>query len=37
MKHLRRILLKFYQLFANSKAEAELAREIAAHLALLED
>jgi len=37
MKHLRRVLLKFYQLFANSKAEAELAREIAAHLALLED
>src|SRR5215813_9046225 len=37
MKHLRRFFLKFYLLFANSKAEAELAREIAAHLALLED
>ena len=37
MKHLRRILLKFYLLFANSKVEAELAREIGAHLALLED
>ena len=37
MKHLRRIFLKFYQLFSNSKVEAELAREIGAHLALLED
>jgi predicted permease len=37
MKHLRRIFLKFYLLFANSKVEADLAREIAAHLALLED
>lgn len=37
MRHLRRIFLRFYQLFINSKAEAELAREIAAHLALLED
>ena len=37
MKHLRRIFLKLYLLFANSKAEAELAREIGAHLALLED
>src|ERR1700754_4054185 len=37
MKYLRRIVLKFYSLFANAKAEAELAREIAAHLALLED
>ena len=37
MKHLRRIVLKFYLLFANSKVEAELAREITAHLALLED
>jgi predicted permease len=37
MKHLRRIFLKFYLLFANSKAEAELAREIGAHLASLED
>ena len=37
MKHLRRIFLKFYLLFVNSKVEAELAREIGAHLALLED
>src|SRR6478752_7773559 len=37
MKHLRRIFLKFYLLFANSRVEAELAREIGAHLALLED
>jgi predicted permease len=37
MKHLRRIFSKFYLLFANSKVEAELAREIGAHLALLED
>jgi putative ABC transport system permease protein len=37
MKHLRRIFLKFYLLFTNSKMEAELAREICAHLALLED
>jgi predicted permease len=37
MKHLRRIFLKFYLLFANSKVEAELAREIDTHLALLED
>src|SRR5438874_6717137 len=37
MKHLRRLFLKFYLLFANSKAEAELAKEIGAHLALLED
>jgi predicted permease len=37
MKHLRRILVKFYLLFSNSKAEAELAREIDSHLALLED
>src|SRR5260221_882576 len=37
MNHLRRIFLKFYLLFANSKVEAELAREIGAHLALLED
>src|SRR5689334_9336167 len=37
MKHLRRIFVKFYLLFANSKVEAELAREISAHLALLED
>ena len=37
MKHLRRIFLRFYLLFANSKVEAELTREIDAHLALLED
>src|SRR6516164_1462987 len=37
MKHLRRIFLKFYLLFGNSEVEAELAREIGAHLALLED
>jgi predicted permease len=37
MKHLRRIFLRFYLLFANAKVEAELAREIDAHLALLED
>ncbi len=37
MKHLRRIFLRFYLLFANSKVEAELAREIGAHLTLLED
>ena len=36
MKHLRRIFVKFYLLFANSKVEAELEREIGAHLALLE-
>src|ERR1044071_1653590 len=37
MKHLRRIFLRFYLLFANSKVEADLAREIGTHLALLED
>ncbi len=37
MKHLRRIFFKFYLLFANSKVEAELAKEIDVHLALLED
>jgi predicted permease len=37
MRHLRRMFLKFYLLFANSKVEAELAREIGAHLGLLED
>ncbi|MGB9418469.1 MAG: ABC transporter permease [Acidobacteriaceae bacterium] len=37
MNRLRRIFLRLYFLFANSKAEAELEREIAAHLALLED
>src|SRR4029077_14874770 len=37
MNHLRRVFLRFYLLFANSKVEAELEREIGAHLALLED
>jgi predicted permease len=37
MKHLRRILLRLFGLFGNSKAEAELDREITAHLQLLED
>ena len=37
MRYLRRIFLRFFGLFANSKAEAELDREIAAHLQLLED
>jgi predicted permease len=37
MKQLRRAFLKLCRLFTNSREEAELAREIAAHLALLED
>jgi predicted permease len=37
VRHLRRIFLRLYLVFANSKVEAELAREISAHLALLED
>jgi len=37
MKHLRRVFLRLYLLFADSKVEAELAREIGAHLVLLED
>ena len=37
MKQLRRVFLKLSRLFTNSREEAELAREIAAHLALLED
>lgn len=37
MNRLRRIFLKLYLLFANSKVEAELEREIGAHLAFLED
>jgi len=37
VNHLRRALLRFYLLFADSKAEADLAREISAHLTLLED
>jgi predicted permease len=37
MRHLRRLFLKFCLLFSNSKAEAELGKEIGTHLALLED
>jgi putative ABC transport system permease protein len=37
MKRPRRVFVKLARLFTNSHAEAELAREIAAHLALLED
>lgn len=37
MKQVRRVFLKLSRLFTNSREEAELAREIAAHLALLED
>jgi len=37
MKHLRRVFLRLYLLLADSKVEAELAREIGAHLVLLED
>jgi len=37
MNYLRRIFLRFSNLFTNSKAEAELDREIVAHLQLLED
>lgn len=37
MRYMRRIFLRFFSLFANSRAEAELDREIAAHLQLLED
>ena len=37
MKRLRRVFHKLFRLFTNSREEAELAREIAAHLALLED
>jgi predicted permease len=37
MKYLRRSFLKLSSLFTNSKAERELEREIAAHLALMED
>jgi putative ABC transport system permease protein len=37
MKHLRRIFLRFAMLLTNSEAEADLAREVAAHLTLLED
>jgi predicted permease len=37
MKYLRRIFLRFYLLFSNAKVEGDVAREISAHLALLED
>src|SRR5882762_4700733 len=37
MVRLRRIFSKFFSLFANSKVEVELDKEIAAHLSLLED
>ena len=37
MKQLRRAFLKVCRLFTNSREEAELEREIAAHLRLLED
>jgi len=37
MKHVRRLLQKFYGLLADSKMEAELAREIDAHLGFLEE
>jgi len=37
MKNLRRLLSKWLNLFRNDRAEAELEREIHAHLRLLED
>ena len=37
MKKLRRIFFRLMRLFTNSQAEADLTREIAAHLTLLED
>lgn len=37
MKNLRRVFLRIFNLFTNDETEAELDREIAAHLALLED
>jgi predicted permease len=37
MKTLRRLFLRIFSFFTNEEAEAELDREIAAHLALLED
>lgn len=37
MKYLRRLFLRIFSLFTNEATEAELDREIAAHLALLED
>ncbi len=37
MKHLRRMFHRFVRLFTNAEAEADLAREVTAHLTLLED
>ena len=37
MSRSRRILSRFRNLFRNNRAEEELAREIASHLALLAD
>jgi predicted permease len=37
VKHLRRILLRIVTLFRSNKAEADLAREMNAHLQILED
>ena len=37
MKHLRRMIAKLLNLFRNNRADAELAREVASHLVLLED
>ena len=37
MAHWRRVLAGFLSLFRNRKVEADLAREVAAHLALLTD
>jgi predicted permease len=37
MKYLRRLFLRIFSLFTNEETEAELDREIATHLALLED
>ena len=37
MKHFRRVISKLLGLFRNHRAEAEMAREIASHITLLED
>ena len=37
MAHWRRIVAKFHNLFTNRRAEEDLAREVASHLALLAD
>ncbi|MGC2400783.1 MAG: ABC transporter permease [Acidobacteriaceae bacterium] len=37
MSRLRRMLLRFARLFSNDRAEADLAREVTAHLTLMED